>query len=146
MRGLRHGIIKIFLSCVSGNFSVAFLVIKVNGYTLKGRNSAIFSFISHLIRDQLLKIRICSYRSKFILLRKDPILRRLRLPAKQTGSHKNCFPMKNSGKRWKFCKTSNLIIQMIRMDKATGKKWVNNRVDIYNNQKQKKKQDQLHGP
>ena len=136
MRGLRHGIIKIILSCVFGNLSLLFWLLNVNGYILKGHNSAIFIFISHLIRDKLLKIRICSYRSKFILLREDPILRRLRPPAKQLGSHKNCFPMTHSRKRWKFCKTSNLIIQMIRMDKATGQKWVNNLVDIYNNQKQ----------
>ena len=41
------------------------------------------------LRGQLLKERICSHRSKFFLLRVDPILEALRYPGEKTGSHKN---------------------------------------------------------
>ena len=40
-------------------------------------------------------------------------------------------------------KLVNGIIQMIRMGMSPDQKWVINRVDIYNIQKQKKKQDQF---
>ena len=68
-------------------------IIKVNGYTFRRSNSFIFIFASHLISGQLLKKRICSFRSKFFSLRVDPIFRGLHCSGKQTGSHKSCFPL-----------------------------------------------------
>ena len=44
--------------------------INVKGYTFRGSNFY-FYFASHLIRDQLLKTRICSLMSKFFPLRVD---------------------------------------------------------------------------
>ena len=61
--------------------------------TLSGEATLIFIFASYLIRGLLLKERICSPRSKFFPLRADPILKGLHCPEKQTGSHKNCFPL-----------------------------------------------------
>ena len=67
--------------------------IKVNGYTLGEATLYFFIYASHLIRGQLLKKRICSFRSKFFPLRVDPILKGLLCPENQTGSHKSCFPL-----------------------------------------------------
>ena len=61
-------------------------MLKMDGYTFRGSNYVIFIFASHLIRDQLLKKRICSHGSKFFPLRVDSILGKLRPPDEQTGS------------------------------------------------------------
>ena len=76
--------------------------LKMNGYAFKGSNS--LSFLPPTTsRGQLLKKRICSSRSKFFPLREDPILRRLRPPGKQTGSHDNCLPLKTLlYKKWVY--------------------------------------------
>ena len=71
----------------------------VNGYTSRGSNSVIFIVISHMNLGHLIKEIICSCWSKFIPLRVDPNLRRLCLPCKQTGSHKNYLPLKNMVKK-----------------------------------------------
>ena len=75
------------------------LPVKVNGYTFKGSNSVIFIVASHINGGHLIKVKICSHRSKFFPLRVDPILGRLCPPGKQTGSHENCLPLKHDGKR-----------------------------------------------
>ena len=50
------------------------LLVKMNGYTFRGNNSTV-SFLTPLLnRDQLLKQRICSSRSKFFSLKVDLIL------------------------------------------------------------------------
>ena len=49
----------------------------VKRYTFRDNNSSIFFLASLLNRDQLLKERICSSRSKFFSLRVDPILEAL---------------------------------------------------------------------
>ena len=54
------------------------ILLKVNGYTLKGNNSVIFIVACHIPLGHLIKERICSSRSKFFPLRVDPILGRLR--------------------------------------------------------------------
>ena len=50
---------------------------KVNGYTFRGSNSAIFIFASHAKKTQLLWKRTCSSRSKFFPLRVDSNMERL---------------------------------------------------------------------
>ena len=63
---------------------------------VNGEATLLFSFfVSHLIRGQLLEKRICSLRSKFFPLRVDTILKEVHCPGKETGSHKNCLPLKN---------------------------------------------------
>ena len=51
--------------------------LKINGYSSKGSDSAIFMFASLYSRCQLLKGRICFSRSKFFPLRFDFNLERL---------------------------------------------------------------------
>ena len=67
--------------------------IKVNGYTFRGSNSAIFILTFFLNGGLLLKEKICSYRSKFFPLRVDPIFKRLYFPGKQTERYKSYFPL-----------------------------------------------------
>ena len=76
--------------------------LKVNGYTFRGRNSVIFIVASQLNCSHFMKERICSYQSKFIPLRVNPILERLSPPDKQTGSHENYLPLK-TWKKKKVC-------------------------------------------
>ena len=45
------------------------MIIKKNGYSFRGSNSAIFNFASLLNCSQLLQERICSIRSKFFHIR-----------------------------------------------------------------------------
>ena len=71
----------------------ALAVLKVHGYTFRGSNSVIFIVASHLIRGQLLKKRICFFRSRFFPFKVDLILKGLQCLGKQTGSHKSCFPL-----------------------------------------------------
>ena len=73
--------------------------LKVNRYTFRGNNSIIFIAASHINWGHLIKERICSHWSKFILLRENPILERRHPPDKQIGSHKNCLPLKTWGKK-----------------------------------------------
>ena len=74
-------------------------VFKVNGYIFRGRNSVIFIFASHINFGHLIKERIYSYRSKFILSGEYPILGRLRVPGKQTRSDENYLPLKRLRKK-----------------------------------------------
>ena len=46
---------------------------QVNGYTFRGSNSFFFIFVSHLIRDELLKTQIYSLKSQSFPLRMAPI-------------------------------------------------------------------------
>ena len=70
--------------------------VKGNGFYFKGSKSSIFCLASLLSRGPLLKIRICSFRSKFFPLKVDPILEELCSSHKQTGSHKSYFPLKTT--------------------------------------------------
>ena len=62
------------LSFMEADTILLIFVFKMNGYIFRGSNSAIFIFASFLNGGQLLKERICSYRSKFFPLRVDTIL------------------------------------------------------------------------
>ena len=86
--------------------------IKVNGYTFRGSHSFIYIFASHFIRDQFLKKTICSYGSKLFSLRLDPILKVLHRLEKQTGSHKNCLPLKTWRKKMHVYLYSSNCISM----------------------------------
>ena len=61
----------------------------------RGSNSFFFISAFHLIRSLLLKKRICSPRSKLFPLRVESISEGFRYPGRETGSHKNCVPLKN---------------------------------------------------
>ena len=76
-----------------------FWILNMNGYTFRGSNSVIFIVASHINWGHLLKERICSHWSKFFPLRVDPILERLHPACKQTGSLKNCLPLKTCRKK-----------------------------------------------
>ena len=58
----------------------------MTGYPFRGSNSINFHFCLPSHEGQLLKKRICSYRSKFSPLRVDPILGKLHFPGQQTGT------------------------------------------------------------
>ena len=66
-------------------------IFKVTGYTFRESNSVIFIFASLLNRGLLLKIRICSCRSKFFPLRVDLFSEGFFRSGKQRGTH-SCFP------------------------------------------------------
>ena len=57
--------------------------IKVKGFTFRGSFLFLFPFSVRSTKDQPLKERICSCRSKFFLLREDPILKGYLSPGKQ---------------------------------------------------------------
>ena len=61
--------------------------INVNGVTFKGSNSSIFA--SLLSMGQLLKERICSFRSKFFPFKVDPSSKKVPHLEKQTGISAN---------------------------------------------------------
>ena len=65
----------------------------------RGSNSVFLILASHINWGHLIKERICSHGSKFFPLRVDPFLGRLCPPGKQTGSHKNCLPLKTWPKK-----------------------------------------------
>ena len=65
---------------------------KVNGIATRGSNSAIFNFV-FLNRGQILKERICSYRSKFLPVRVDPFLEAFCGQGSYIGCHINYFPL-----------------------------------------------------
>ena len=65
----------------------------MNGYAFKGSKSVTLIFASLCNKSQLLKERICSWRSKFLLVRVDPILEELQCPGKQTKNNMNCSPL-----------------------------------------------------
>ena len=69
---------------------------KVNGYSFRVSNPAIFSFAFLLNGNRLLKGRICSCRSKFFPLSVDPVLEGSRSPVKQM-DHRNCTRFFKSG-------------------------------------------------
>ena len=73
-------------------------ILQMNGYSVRGSNSAISCFVPLFNIGQLLKERICSYRSKFFPLRVDLLLERLHLQGKQTGSQETYFPCKMAEK------------------------------------------------
>ena len=82
---------------VSKKFSLK--VFYVMGKALSGELScpcdkSCLILASFLSWDQLLKVRICSHRSKFLLLRVDSILEVLYCPRTQTESYKSCSPLK----------------------------------------------------
>ena len=67
-----------FLYCVAVLHTEMILIrgkytVKVNGYTFRENNSAIFKFAYLFKRGPLLKKRICSIRSKFFSLRVDSL-------------------------------------------------------------------------
>ena len=70
------------------------MLLKVNGYTLSESNSVIFILGLLLNRDQFLKQRICSSRSKFYPLRVDLILESFRSVGKLAGSRERFCPVK----------------------------------------------------
>ena len=71
-----------------------FKIFKVNAYTFRGSDSAIFIFASLFKGWQLLKERIFSYRRRFFPLRVDLLSDRFHDPGKQKGSHNSCFLVK----------------------------------------------------
>ena len=75
---------------ISISQSKSHVCIKVNRYIFIGCSSASFIFVS---LDQLLKERICSFWSKFFLLRVDPTLERLCCQVKQTRKSQKLFPI-----------------------------------------------------
>ena len=88
------------LSCdtVVPSLMVIMIIIKMNGYCFSRNNSVSFIFAyRHLIRDQLLKERICSLRSKFFLFKSRPIVVGLLGPGKKTESHKSYVPFSKIG-------------------------------------------------
>ena len=101
-RGLAlHRMIRLITLGLGGEGYLTFMGkrnIKVNCYTFRRSNSVIFIVASHINFGRLRKERICSHWSKFFPLREDPILGRLS-PGKQTGSLKNCLPLKTWRKR-----------------------------------------------
>ena len=65
---------------------------KANGTATRGSNSAIFNFV-FLNRGQLLKVRICSYGSKFFPVREDHFLEAFCGPGSHIGCHINYFSL-----------------------------------------------------
>ena len=51
--------------------------VEVDGYTYRESQFVVYMFVSLLVRGQLIKEIICSFWSKFFLLRVDPALERL---------------------------------------------------------------------
>lgn len=60
--------------------------LKVNRYTFRKSNPAVFILAALMNRDQLSKGRICSTRSIYFPLKENLLLAGLRIPEKQTGS------------------------------------------------------------
>ena len=87
---LIHFIHSLFQWFLSGTiFFFKFGLVK--GHIFRGSNSAIFIFAFLLTRDQLLKERICSGRSKFFPLRVDPNLIRFSFSRKLNRKPQSLF-------------------------------------------------------